>query len=177
MTDETRTPALLIASETSHFSGMDPILRLKLTVVYLTGANEVRNYPSSGFDAHPLADLVIGAQYDGATANHDPYGWDVEYRDVFSADLRRVEGMVKTLRKIERGLEKLRGEWGYPDTFAAYVTRVAKVLGIATFGYKHDGRESFYDGNDYRWTDADGLRYRISELVAKYDKERERVGA
>jgi hypothetical protein len=168
--DEPRTPALLLSSKTNHWSGMSPLLRIELRVVYVTATGSIRNGSTSSFDTDPYADLVIGAQYDGATTERQPYGWEVEYRDVYSANLRRVEAMVKTLRKVERGLEKLRAEWGYPDSFAAYVVRVGKLLGTSEFGYKAAGNDSSYDSNEYRWTDADGLRYRIQALVAEHDK-------
>ena len=174
---ETRTPALLITHKTHHFPGSKPTLDLTLSAVYLTAANKVRNYSSGSFDAEPMADLVIRAQYDSATGERGPYGWSVEYRDVFCVDLARADAMFKLLRKVNRGLEKLRNEWGYPESFAQYATRVAKILGITTFGWQRAGGSGLYDDNEYHWTDADGLRYRINELVAEHDKAREQVTA
>lgn len=172
-TDE-RTPALLIDGKTSHLSGMDPILEIVLHPVYITSAGEIRNYSSSGFDSEPLADLIVRASYDPKlTSPGTTYAWATEYKDVYSVDLRRAEGMVKTLRKVDRGLERAQMEWGHPDTFAAYAMRVAKALGIKTYGYKADGRSNFYDGNDYRWVGAADLQYRINHLIAEHDKARE----
>lgn len=175
---ETRTPALLITEKTNHFPGDQPVLNITLSAVYLTATGQVRNYMGSGsFDRDPLADLVISAQYDRTTGEGKPYGWRTEYRDVYAVELERAGDMHKLLRKVDRGLEKLRGEWGYPETFAQYATRVAKVLGISTFGYRRKGAAGTYDDNEYRWTDTDGLRYRINELVDAHDKANERVAA
>lgn len=133
----------------------------------------IRNFTNVGFDAEPLADLHVVAQLD-RTSNGQPYGWKVEYRDVYSVDLRRADTMLKTLRKVERGLTRIQTELGYPETFPAYLARVAKVLGIKRFGWRVGERNGHsYSDNEYRWTDADGMAYHVNDLCAKFlDTER-----
>src|SRR3954468_8003833 len=41
------------------------------------------------------------------------YGFDVEYRDLFSVDLRKAKRMTKTLELVNRGLDKLTAQRGY----------------------------------------------------------------
>jgi hypothetical protein len=100
-----------------------------------------------------LEDLVISAQ--GNVTDDEPvYGWSVEYHEAFRVDERRAQTMAKTLRRIARGLERLNSELGYPESFEAYLAR------------------GWHDDNDYRWTDASGIRYRIVSDVAKVGKAR-----
>lgn len=173
MPDE-RTPVLLLSTDRSNLGGT-PLLRVRFRPAYLTPANELRNYVSSSYDGDPLADLAIDAQADFASEN--AYGWDVRYRDVYDADLARVEQMVKTLRRIDRGLTRLREQFGYEESFAGYATRVANVLRISRFGWHASGTGSLYTDNEYRWTDASGITARVTQLVAEFHKERKAVSA
>jgi hypothetical protein len=164
--DETYEIAFLIGSETPDYGG-PPTLRLSAHPVKWMPDGAIRNFNGVGFDSEPLADLQVNALCD-RTANADSYGWSVEYRNVFSVDLRRAAEMVKVLRKVESGLARIQTELGYPETFPAYLARVAKVLGIKQFGWKLSGRAAEYSGNEYRFTDPAGMTSYVTELCRKF---------
>ncbi len=87
--------------------------------------------PGGAFE--DLDDLVLSGQGESNYPQSGCYGWDVEYRSVFSVDLPRAQGMVKVLAKLKRKLDKMNMELGYSATFPAYVLRVALALGIKKF--------------------------------------------
>jgi hypothetical protein len=129
----------------------------------------LRNYTSHSWPIEPLADFRISAQADSS----DPskvYGWRVEYQNIYSLDLREMEVKVKLLRKVEKGLERLQSQFGYPETFAGYVARVGTVLGVKLYGWKADGNSTFMDGNRYRWNDASGISARVDQLTREWAK-------
>lgn len=173
MPAEKRTPVILLNAENSAgiFGDGGDCLRFKLTVHYLNEDGELRNYlDGSGVrrNEDAFADLCITAQLD--RSSDDPYGWSVEYRDIYSVNAERAEVMVKTLRKVNRGLEKMQAELGYAETFAGYVARVAKVLGVKTFMWRTTDRRGIgmYADNDYGRGGAEQLRWRISDAVATF---------
>lgn len=129
---------------------------------------KVRNISSLGrYDHEALADLRIEAQ--GHLSEGRVYGWSVEYRDVFTVNAERAEVMAKTLRKVNRGLEKLEREQGYPANFAQYLARVAKILGIRTYGYNASPQPNgwSHDQQEYRWVDVNGIDYYIGSQINK----------
>jgi hypothetical protein len=92
------------------------------------------SYSGGYHEVESLADLEIRNQ---VSSDHAPegssdgsYGWSVEYRGVFSANLERVENMAKVLRKVSRSMEKQRDASGSPATFGQYVARALQALGI-----------------------------------------------
>jgi hypothetical protein len=105
-----------------------------------------------------LAELQIRAQ---RTPDEDKwYGFDFEYRDVFRADLKRAEVMVKQLRSVNRKLDKLTERFGYANNLADYCARCAAVIGVTSrspFGIW--SKELTYNGTNYRWVDVEGLRH------------------
>jgi len=56
------------------------------------------------------------------------YGFEASYR-TSTVDLSRAEKMVKTLRKLEKALDKLNVARGYVTSYGEYVTRIAEVFG------------------------------------------------
>jgi hypothetical protein len=150
-TTDTDRPRLVIrlqaevdpdAAEQRRF-GLPVYFHLRATVGYLvTEDHEPRLRNILASDREPafagLADLTIAAQasvqadgrrYDGERL----YGWDVEYRDAGYVDLERARVMVGRLGRIHRRLEAMRDRLGYPESFAAYLLRVATILGIREF--------------------------------------------
>jgi hypothetical protein len=166
--DQPYTTSLLVTSDILADYGTGATLRISAHPVMVTTTGTVRNYVDS-VTPEPWADLRITAQFDHVATQ--PYGWRVEYHNVYAVELARAEAMVKTLRKIERGLERLRAEFGYPESFAAYVARVAKVLGVKQFGWRSPDGGMFPNGTQYRWTDADGLASHVHTLVRDFTKE------
>ena len=176
-----RDVRLVVRLEDSNAFG-DPYLKLSTEVVYFDekDAEWVNCYGYStpaalrGFEK-----LGVFAQADKYQATL--YGAEVSYRDVYQAKLDDLKRMAATLTKVERKLDKMQAEFGYPKTAADVVTRFAKAVGCTgprVFGF-HDKTSPSRDDQGYVWHDADGLQYRINkaqdEFAAKYDIKREEV--
>lgn len=178
MPTEKRVPVIMLNSDIMRgtFSGDGDCLRFELSVLYVNEAGELRNYlDSSGISRHEdaYADLFVSAQAD--RSSDEPYGWRVEYRNVYSVDATRAELMLKTLRRVNRKLDKMTAELGYPDTFAAYVARVAVALGVKRFYWRHGDRPPMmYSDGDYGHGDANQMAYKLRETVKNF---REPAGA
>ena len=81
--------------------------------------------------------IRIRAQAD--TVSQDFYGSRVEYDSWAGClSLNRAELIVKGLRKIDKGLDKIIANEGYTGDFAEYVTRVLRAAGCK--GYLRDSR-------------------------------------
>lgn len=87
----------------------------------------------------------------GAGEQGPVYGWDTEYRDVFSVDLRKVRRMQRTLEKVERGLSKLREKRGSARSYGEYLGRVAEVLGCAGMAFDRSERGQRVSGERWDW--------------------------
>jgi hypothetical protein len=111
------------------------------------------------------SNLQVSSQGNLREPEQPAYGWEVEYRGRYSIELRDAEAMVKVLRKVDRGLERLKSELGYPETIGAYIARVAKVLGIRTFGFESTDRELWASGEKWHWCDASTIQWQIDERI------------
>lgn len=140
--------------------------------IHFTDVDEVRNITADSWQPNPLADFEVRALADKAETFGESYGWSREYRNVFSVDTERASVMLKQLRAIDRGMDKLEKEFGYAKDFASYLARVASVLKIRSFGWKvADGGERWaYSGNEYGWGDATRMSDWISRQLADYRK-------
>ena len=132
------------------------------------GGLTVSNLSAIGFDAHPLGDLQIRAlaDRDGSDASSDL--WSVQYHQCFAVNLRRVETMHTTLKRVHRALEKVRGELGPPETFPAYLARCGVALRINSFGFRTGTDTGWHHTNTYEWTDASGMVHEITERLADW---------
>jgi hypothetical protein len=164
--EQTYETVLLVSGEA--LSGMPEVLKINLHPIKRYADGSIRNF-STSIRREPLADFKITGQLD---RNGDIYGWRAEYHDVYSVGLTDAETMLKLLRKVDRGMEKLRAEWGYPQTFRDYVAQVGKIIGVKGYGYRvDDGRTGWsYDENTYQWTDVEGMGYRVGRLQADHQK-------
>lgn len=114
-----------------------------------------------------LADLRITAQRDRRGTTGPWYGCELRYRDVFEVDLVRAKLMVKTLTIINRKMDRLAEQLGYPVDLADFCARCAIVLGAtskAPFGVWHP--HLTYNGTHYRWVDVNGLRNHLAPVKA-----------
>lgn len=162
--DEPRELRMLVSSQTRDYGCSGDTLHFTVSLVYALPNGEIRNFVGGYLaDENAMADLVVTAQHD--RVDRAPYGWRVEYSQPHAVDLARAEVMVKVLRKVERGLARLQDELGYPETFAAYVARVGKVLGVKSYGMYSRGM--LMDGTHYRWRGADY----VSDLVRQACEE------
>jgi hypothetical protein len=160
--DETKyEPALLVSYKRGEIAS-----NIELHPVKLYEDGKIRNYSDHAWPREePLADFRITCQLD--PGGHEPYGFRAEYRDCYSVDLQRAEEMVKLLRKIDRELRKMSEAEGPPETFSAYVVRVARVLKVKRYGWTSDKR-SMYDDNTYHWSNAEGLVYHVNGLINEH---------
>lgn len=175
MSDKVMERRLLVSSEVSDMGfGCDPVLRLVVSVVGVGEDGFLRNLLDSSWPREPMADLVITAQADRSGSSSDAYGWRVEYKQPYAVELLRAEEMVKVLRKVSRGLDKMERELGYCESFGAYVARVGKVLGMSAYGWLADDSPSAsgpgfqYSDGRYRWTDAVGMASYVQGLVRDF---------
>lgn len=159
----------------------DPYLKLGTEVVYWWGGED-GNWVSCHDYSTPQAlrgfeNLSVHAQADRYTA--ELYGARVAYGDIYRAELADVKRMAATLSKVERKLDKMKADFGWPNTAADVVTRFAKAIGCTgprVFGF-YDKTSPSRDDQGYVWLDASGLQYRINkaqdEFAAKYGIKRE----
>lgn len=117
-------------------SGGNPTLRLEGRIVYLDDGDALTPLSS---DRGPLADLAGFADlmvsghmspYNGRVSFTDFLGLDeVHYGQVFSADLRDLGTMTRTLRTVTRRLAKLTERRGNPRDAADSLDRFAISIG------------------------------------------------
>ncbi len=122
--------AFLLKAETTNYSGDEPALRLCATMVQVTD-DGIRNITYSMVDRSGLADLTVTAL--GEPTIDYAYAWHVGYHQPYSVDLDRARVMVATLGRVERRLVQLSGQFGRPESFGAYLLRVATVLKASRF--------------------------------------------
>ena len=111
--DDNHETCLLVSHETNRYGNDKPTLRFTVRPVRVTANATIRHFTDT-FGGEPLADLAITAQLDHVAADPHPYRWRTEYRQPYAVDLRRAQTMVRVLRKIDRGLERMRGQFGPP---------------------------------------------------------------
>ena len=77
-----------------------------------------------------LRELILYSQGEDNNKSHGLYGFDIEYRDIFSIDRLRAKKMCRTLEGIHRKMEKLYARFGPCNDLPAYMARISDVLGI-----------------------------------------------
>jgi hypothetical protein len=168
--DETYETCLLVSHETNRYGNDKPTLRFTARPVRVTADGTIRNFTDT-FGGEPLADLSLTAQLDHVAADPNPYGWRTECRQPYAVDLRRAQTMVRVLRKINRDLERMRDQLGHPESFAAYLARVARALGVTRFCWATERRGWAYDDNEHRFADADEMTDHVNRLCRDFAKE------
>lgn len=167
------TVRFMVQVKDEHFSGMTPILTVAMGAVMVDAAGKIRN-PSRSYRSEPgaeWADFQVAAQCDSMG---EWYGRRLQYKDAYSVELADAELMVKNLRSLHRKIEKLDAKYGTATDFAAFMARVADAAGCQERPFmrlvnKNPGPS--YDDNEYRYMDADDLRYHLrSEVTAWAEK-------
>lgn len=180
---EGHTTSLLLSVEEARdmFVEGGSTLRLDLAVITVTPQGAPRNV--WGLD-EVLGGLMMGClKVKGIGFSHksegsteipearvtralDAYGFRVEYSQPYSVNLKEAEGMVKTLRTIERRLDAASERDGRAKDFPTYVRRAAKALGIAqiTFPTEPNGSGS-YDRGSYRTLPLEAGLYHLEMVV------------
>jgi hypothetical protein len=117
-----------------------------------------------------VEDFVIYSQFDLGSSD-SVYGMSVKFADMYSVDLSQAEQVVRTLKTVEKSLDKIEQKYGRiaSDDFASYLARVASVFGIDKFVFYTEKnalkRDYSYDQNSYDEYDAPSLAYKINQLV------------
>jgi len=98
------------------------------------------------------------------------YGFDVDYRDVYSVDLRKARRMAKTLDKLDKGLAKMTEARGYVRSYGEYIGRVAEVIGAAGIGFDRQNKLP-RNGQRFDWMSiGDGVN-RANHLIYLWQQD------
>lgn len=132
---------------------------------YVRVDGELRDIPGA-----ELRGLELSCQNsdDNARKGETSYGWHSEYRQIFSIDQAYANQMASVLNRLQKKMEAFSEEIGRPESFSAYVLRVAKCLGIKTFVVcTRAGRPFHFDG-EYRALDASQAGYWMIDQERTY---------
>jgi hypothetical protein len=165
-----RLAFLLDAQVEDAVRSIDQAAHLSLTarIVELNDDGNVRNILES--DDAGLADLVVQAR---AAADMGPgtYGWAVEYLQPYAVDLPRAQAMARTLAKLQRGMGRLDERLGHPESFGAYLLRVAEVLRVRDFcSWNKRPRSLMYEGALLNWSGSVAA-YWLAEQERDFHKQ------
>lgn len=158
--------ALFVTKEVGH-----QYSHIKCRIVKKTDKNTIENFIRSydDKDTEFFKDLFCSCQMGGFDRS---YGYQLYYSDVYSVMIGDSEKMHKTLKSLERKLEKMYDVRGSASTFAEYAGRIAEALKaefVFTDGPSHD----FYDRMNFKFMSiSDGIIEigRIEqELVSKHN--------
>lgn len=106
----------------------------------------------------------------GADGREPVYGLSCEYHDVYSVDLRKARRMIKTLEKIDRGLNKISEARGYVRTYPDYVGRLAEILGCKGLCLQRTEKSAAMSGHLWQWeTVGDGVN-KIANLIYQWQE-------
>lgn len=149
--------------------------KLEATIVYKDAKGELLS-PLGSWTSDPgyeLADFRVYAYLGGLTfmghaASADDarvWGCSVGYNPNNVETAERAEAMAKVLRKITKGMAKLRDEQGYlaESDFAGYLLRIATVLRIRTFYLPMSDKQREMTGQRWNYVTATGLQGWIQE--------------
>lgn len=102
--------------------------------------------------------------------NGGAYAYDLEYRDVYSVDLRRAKLMAQTLRALDTKLERMKSVEGYAQNFGQYVNRVARAIGAQGLLF-WEGKSTNYNMDTYRTTRLPDIPYRVEQEIAEFHEK------
>lgn len=114
-------------------------------------SDTIRNMGGYGADSAPnglyLDDLYVNSQGNDDDATRHLYGWEVEYRNVYTVDARKARQMADTLETINKRMDKLETKYGRPATIGAYLLRVADAIGATrmVLPSRNHGASSYRD--------------------------------
>lgn len=132
-------------------------------------------------DGLRLDHLRFTSQGTDDDTNRFLYAWHIEYRDITLRYVQDAEAHARTLKTIDRKLEKLANEYGRPTTFGQHLLRIAKAIGAKAFVLpsKHNDPNRFYANRSYRIEDLKTGAYwvdtRVNEWVNERAKEKEQA--
>lgn len=132
---------------------------------YLNEEGALRNPLGDRYeDGAEFADLVVHSYLsdtDGAPTQPRHF-----YSQPFAVETYRAEIMLKMLRKIDKGMERLRSERGYTADFTEYALRVASVVGARVFYVRNGDKAREVSGSAFRRTDGEGVQYYVQSIIS-----------
>lgn len=123
-------------------------------------------YPRGEVNGWYLDDLRIYSQGNDDDRERRLYAFRAEFKK-FSLELNEAVKCVKTLSRIEKGLNRLTEKRGYAKSFGEYVARVAEVLGAKVVVFPKERRRS-YDADDHRYRSLGDARSHIEHLEEQW---------
>ena len=164
-----RTYALLLQTESDY--GI-PVVTAR--VVYTTLDEPKTLLSPSNRDwngGEEYADFAVHAYLANRPGDEPIWGPGHSYNSQ-RVELRDAERMIKLLRKVDKGLEKLRQEEGWlaPTDYCGYVLRIARILGIKTFYVHADEQAKMHGLGKWRKLDGSGVQSWLGELADKRAK-------
>jgi hypothetical protein len=156
--------ALVLQVKTASYAGG----RLVAHVCYVNEDGELRNFLGDRFETGAeYADFTVSCYLPKGDEDGAPYGFATDYRTPYNVELYRAELMVKLLRKVGKGLERLDSERGWlgGGDFAAYALRVAEVLGVRDFYVRNDDARGLTMSSVFRSTDGAGVQMWVEHKV------------
>jgi hypothetical protein len=157
----------------AYETGSDHYRHVKFRFVKFDEKDQIRNI-MSGYQDKPFEyfdDLEIHCQIGGTLEEGEelsPYSWGADYRDCYSIGLPAAEKMVKTLKRLEKGLAKLNEKLGRPETYADFVIRVANVLKVKAFVFPTTHNGDMFNDNDFRFEYSfSSAKHSINTLMDK----------
>lgn len=107
----------------------------------------------------------------GQTGNDSPghfYGYELAYSP-HEVTLRDAERIVTVLRRLDRRLRDLNGQFGYTRDLPEYLARLAAVMlprkTMNPFVRRLNEGEDDYEGSGHRSMDVDALRWWLEDQV------------
>jgi hypothetical protein len=140
---------MTVVVERPYYGG--DYIAIRAEPVYIENG-ETRYFSDSWGDPNRgLYKLTVAAQAN-LRDDSEPYGWDkgAVYRDIHEVSLVQAEQMIKTLRKIDRSLNKIKDELGYASSYGQQLARVGKILGVTSYGFEPTNGEATW-ATDERW--------------------------
>lgn len=152
-----------------HMSGLQAFM-----IGFVTVDDAARVRGISGIDDElfmSFDNLTFRCQVGGSTNDGKPYGYSLEYKDVYSVGLREAERMVKMLRRIDKASESFPV---HPETFGQYVSLMCAALKVnmvvqepADSGRSHDDTMyTLWKLKDCQWL----VDRRIAEFMEQHSE-------
>jgi hypothetical protein len=140
--------------------------RIEGRVVVIGPDDKIRNPSDMECDQGGYCDLMIDCLGNEEHKEQGVYSWSVGYRSPYDVDLRRAEIMVKTLRAIERKMDRIKSSLGPPESFGAFVGRAAAVIGAQRFVFlRGKSRGWSYDDSKHSIQEVEIGIFKVNEMI------------
>lgn len=149
-----------------------------MATIYGDGEN-VQGYRRTSWSSNKktaflIENLQIVSQMsrDRGFEDGQPYGVDIEYRNVFSVDRGEAIKMADTLKRIDAKLTKLDQEFGYGSgDLSTFILRIASIMGIKKFLIRRtddNGSSSLSDAYNYRTVAPTQVKYEVEQMMKEF---------